>query len=230
MIAIICAMSQERDAILKKMTNVVVKKGEKIHYHDELLKNECYVGKIGNKDVVLVRSGIGKVYATLSCLSVIKKFKPSLLINCGCAGSLNKDVHVGDVVIADRVADWEIDVPGWERSIHSKRFSFACDEKAVKLIKESKKIHKGPIVGADIFVYKKSQIKEIKQFFPTALCSEMECSAIGTTCYAYGVPFCVIRSISDETLIQNDYKNFDFNLTKACNNAANIVTKIIENY
>lgn len=230
MIVVICAMSRERDALLKKMSNVKVQKGEKIYYHDELLKDECYVGKLAGKEVVVVRSGVGKVYAALSCLSVIKKYKPSLIINYGCAGSLNKDVHVGDVVIADRVADWEIDVPGWERSIYSKRFSFACDEKALKIIKETKRIHKGPIVGADIFIYKKSHVKEIKKYFPTALCGEMECSAIGTTCYAYGVPFCVIRSISDETLVQNDYKNFDFNLTKACNNAAKIVSKIVENY
>ena len=35
MIVVICAMSKERDALLKKMSNVKVQKGEKIYYHDE---------------------------------------------------------------------------------------------------------------------------------------------------------------------------------------------------
>lgn len=230
MIGIICAMSKERDALLKLMKDVKVKKGQKLFYQGKILNNEYYLGKIGSKDVVLVRSGIGKVFASIICVKLIEKFKPELIINLGCAGSLNEDVHVGDVVIAERVADWEFDVPGWERSITSDKLSYSADKRALSLIKKSAHINKGPIVSADTFIYKRSQLKVIKKYYPSALAGEMEGSAIGGTCYAHGIPFCIIRSISDETLVQNDYKNFDFNLTKVCDNAAKIAVRIILKY
>lgn len=230
MIGIICAMSEEKDALLKLMKDVKIKKSEKLFYHGQTLNNEYHLGKIDDKDVVLVRSGVGEVYATIVCVKLIEKFKPELIINLGCAGSLNENVHLGDTVVADRVADWEFDVPGWDRSITSDKISFAADKRALSLIKKTAHIFKGPVVSSNTFIRKKSQLKEIKRYYPTALCGEMEGSAIGATCYAHNVPFCVIRSISDEALVQNDYKNFDFNYIKACDNAAKIAVRIILKY
>ena len=233
MIGIVCAMSEERDAILGMMKDVKVKKGKKLIYHNEPLNNEYYVGKIGDKDIVLTRSGVGKVFATMNTVELINRFKPDLIVNLGVAGSLSENVHINDVVVADRAADWDVDVPDWERSLHSPQMSYPCDEgvKAVlKKIRTSANIHYGPVVSSDSFIYKKSQINTIKRFFPEALCGEMEGSAIASVCHAYGVKSCIIRSISDETLVNGNYKDFDFNLVKACNAAAKLAVKIIKEY
>ncbi len=233
MIAIICAMSEERDAFLKLMNDVSLKKIDKIAYHGMSFDNKIYVGKIEDKDVIIAHCGVGKVYAAILTTLVIKKFKPELIINVGCAGSLNEDIHVGDVVVATRVADWDVDVPGWERSIYSDKMSFACDGRFGKLAKSIKakySIKSGHIVSADEFIYRKAQVKTIKKYFPDALCGEMEGSSIANTCYAFGVNCGIIRSISDETLVNGDYKNFDFNLEKACKNAADLCAKILKRY
>lgn len=233
MIGIICAMTQERDALLKLMKDVKIKKAEKLLYKDEVLNNEYYLGNIGGKDVVLTRCGVGKVYATMVTTKLIEKFKPELIINLGCAGSLNEDVHVGDVVLADRVADWEFDVPGWIRTVSGPDISYACDERVLKTfgkIRSSVKLHRGPIVSADAFIYRKAQVRTIKRYFPEALCGEMEGSAVAGTCYAHGTRFAIVRSISDETLVNGNYREFDFNLEKACINAARLAVKIINNY
>ena len=233
MIGIICAMTEERDALLKLMKDVRTKKAERLFYKGKVLNNEYYLGNIGDREVVLTRCGVGKVYATMITAMLIEKFKPELVINLGCAGSLNENVHVGDVVLADRIADWEFDVPGWERSVDSVEVSYKCEDRVLKTfrkIRSSLKLHCGPIVSADTFIYKKSQIKTIKRYFPEALCGEMEGSAVAGTCYAHGISFAVIRSISDETLVNGSYKDFDFNLEKACINAARVAVKIINNY
>ena len=109
MIAVICAMSEERDAFIKLLTNVKKGKLERFNYHGKDFDNVYYKGKAGKKNVVIVHCGVGKVYAAILTTLVIKKFKPKLVINVGCAGSLNKNVHVGDVVAATRIADWDVD-------------------------------------------------------------------------------------------------------------------------
>lgn len=232
MIVIICAMSEERDAFLSLMKDVKIVKGKKLNYHGMQLDNKYFKGKLNDHDVAIIHSGVGKVYASIVTVQAIEKFKPELVINVGCAGSLNKNIHVGDVVVADRVADWDVDVPeiAWKRSINNDKMSFACCGSFIKKASKIKDIKIGNIVSADEFIYKKSQVKIIKKYFPEALCGEMEGSSIACTCYAYGINCAIVRSISDETLINGDYANFDFNLNKACMNAAKICTKILKDY
>ena len=230
MIVIICAMSEERDAFLSLMDDVKVLKGKNLAYHGMPLDNKYFVGKLANKEVAIVHSGVGKVYAAIVTSEAIRKFKPELIINVGCAGSLSSEVHVGDVVVGTRVADWDVVVPDWPRNIYSDKMSFACDGEFVKLASKIKNIKTGHIVSADEFIYTKSQVKTIKKYFPSALAGEMEGSSIACTCYAYGIRCAIIRSISDETLVNGSYKDFDFNLNKVCLNAAKITKKVLEKY
>ena len=233
MIAIICAMSEERDALLSIASDIKVVKIDAIRYHGMAFDNKCYKAFISNKEVIIAHCGVGKAYAAIVTTIIIKKFKPELIINVGCAGSLNAKIHVGDVVIASRVGDWDVDVPGWNRSIISDKMSYACDGRFSKLIKNEKfnfKVVSGSIVSSDQFVYRKSQLNIIKKYFPEALCAEMEGSSIASASYAFGINCAIIRSISDETLVNGNYKNFDFNLQKACKNAATICEKILMRY
>lgn len=233
MIAIICAMSEERDAFISLMKDIKIVKIEKFNYHGKPFDNKCYKGKLSGKDVVLVHSGVGKVYAAIVTTLVIKKFKPELVVNVGCAGSLNKNVHVNDVVIAKRVADWDVDVPDWERSMTSDKMSFACDGRFIKLangIKANANIKVGNIVSGDAFVSKKSQINEILKYFKESDCVEMEGASIANTCYAFGVNVAIVRSISDDTTKSNNYLTSEFNLKMVCDTAAKICAKIIKRY
>jgi len=231
MIAIICAMSEERDALISLMSDVKTVKFESFMYHGQAFDNKCYKGNLNGKQVVVGHCGVGKVYAAIITALMLKKFKPELVINLGCAGSLNKDVHVNDVVVATRVADWDVEVPGWARNMYSDKMSFACDGSIIKVVNKLKlkNVHTGLIVSGDEFIYKKSQVNTIKKYFGEALCGEMEGCSIANTCYAFGVNCTIIRSISDSTLVSGGYKDFDFNLKKVCDTAAKICAKIVKN-
>ena len=232
MIAVICAMKEERDALLKMMKDVKTVKGKKLLYHDEALDNEYYLGTLANKEIVVSRCGVGQLYAALSTASLIEKYKPELIINLGCAGSLKENVHIGDVVIADKTAAWRFDVPGWKRSFDSLYTSFGCSDEVVSIAKKisDPTMHIGGIVSADEFIRTKTQLKVIKRHYPDALCGEMEGAAVAGVCYAYHTPVSIIRSISDETLVQGNYKHFEFHLEAVCEKAARLCKEIIKRY
>lgn len=233
MIVVLCAMKEERNALIRMMKDVKAIKNKKVNVLDTELNNTFFVGKIGSKDVVVSKTGIGEVYATIATVLAVQKFKPELIINLGCAGSLNENVRVNDVVVADRVAEWRFDALDWPRGFDSKYTSFPCDQKVIKIMKKLKldtNIHYGGIVSANEFIYKKSQLKDLKKQYPEALCGEMEGSAIANTCYALGVNCSIIRSISDETLVAKNYHQYYFNLDEVCETAANIAVQIIRKY
>ncbi len=233
MIAVICAMKEERDALIKLMEEVRIEKGDPLLYHGEVLDNEYYRGFLEGKETVVCRCGVGQAYAAMSTLLCIQKYHPDLLINLGCAGSLNPVVHVGDVVAASAAANWRIDVPGWPRGFDSLYCSFACDQKALSIAEEISKdlnVHIGPIVSADEFIYRKDQVTSILEHFPQALCGEMEGYAVACASYAGKTPFIIIRSISDETLVQGNFQEFEFNLSSVCEKAALFCKRIIARY
>ena len=233
MILIICAMNEEREAFRKHLNDLKVLEGKKINYHGETMDVDYYAGKIEGKDVVVARSGVGNTYAVISTLTAIERFHPDLVLNVGCAGSLNREIHVGDTVVADRTAYWRFDVPvpEWRRHIQNPYISFPCSERIAGIVRNGfPDVKCGPIVSADEFIYDPSQVKIISEFFPEALCGEMEGCAIANTCYALGVECSIIRSISDETLVNGDYHNFDFNLQKACDNAAELCVELIKRF
>jgi len=234
MIAVICAMHEERDALLKLMKDIKVKQGRKLFYHGEVLDNEYYEGYLEDRQIVVNRCGVGEIYASMTTTYLINEYHPELIINLGCAGSLNGSIHVNDVVIATKAALWRMDVPeeSWYRSFTNNKLSYPCDEKVVKIVKEldHKKIKTGPIVSADEFIYDMSQVETIKKYFAEALCGEMEGAAVAAVCYAHGVPCSIIRSISDETLVSGDYNKFDFRLEEVCNTAAYLCKEIIMRY
>ncbi len=232
MICVICAMQEELDALLELMNDVSVSEGQTLFYHGEILNNAYYKGKIEGKEIVATRSGVGMVYATIATTNLIRDCHPDLVINLGCAGSLNKDIHVNDIVVADRAANWRFEAPGWIRAIDSVFCSFPCDAKAIEITKSlgMEHVKTGPIVSADEFIRYKRQTDVIKRFYPEALAGEMEGAAVANTCYAHDIPCAVIRSISDETLVNGGYKEFDFNLEKVCKTAAALCKEIIKRY
>ena len=229
MILIICAMKEERDAFMKYLEDPRIEEGRKLFYHGEEVRFDYHVGKIHGKEVVLVLSGVGDTYATIGTLIAVDRFHPELVLNVGCAGSLNEDIHVGDTVVADRTAYWRFDVPDWDRGMNAPNTSFDCSARIAQIVREEfPDVKCGPIVSADEFIYEPSQVEVIRRFFPEALCGEMEGCAIANTCYALGVECSIIRSITDETLVNGDYKNFDFNLEIACINAAKLCVELIK--
>lgn len=199
MIGIIGAMESEVESIFANMTSK-----EKININNLTF----YKGLLFNKDVVVVKCGIGKVNAALCTQLLILTFKVDKIINTGIAGATGKGLTIYDFVVSSQAVYHDFDtsffgyklgqVPGMEET-------FKADEDLQKLalqafekseLAKNHKIQNGLIASGDQFIAggeRKSFI--INNFHP--LCVEMEGCAIAHTCFANNIPFVIIRCMSD---------------------------------
>lgn len=211
-VGIIGAMEQEISRLKEKLENV------KITHRASM---DFYEGTMDGKRVVVVRSGIGKVNAGICTQILVDFFQVQAVINTGIAGSLNKDVNIGDIVVSTDLLHHDVDARGFGYSKgqipQMKEFSFPADEGlrnlAVRVCREVNpdiQVFEGKIVSGDQFISDK-EIKDgiVGEFGGFAV--EMEGAAIGQAAYLNGIPFLVIRAISDKAdgSAQMDYAVFE---------------------
>ena len=164
-----------------------------------------FEGKINGKDVVLLQSGIGKVAAAIGTTALLQLAKPDCVINTGSAGGVAKGLKVGDIVISDetRYHDADVTAFGYEKGqLPANPAAFLSDKKLADLAqeiaeKQGQSVKRGLICSGDSFINSEYKITQIKADFPNVTGVEMEAAAIAQVCYAFNVPFVVVRAISD---------------------------------
>lgn len=168
-----------------------------------------YVGKIKNHNVVIVKSGIGKVNASITTTILINKFDARLIINTGVAGGI-EPVQVGDIIIAKGIAYFDVslteidDVPYGQMGSDPLIIEIGQNyiQKARKIFDNlGYKYSIGNLVTGDKFVTKLKDLKKIQKNVDNILAVEMEGMAIAMTCHKFQIPFVSIRGISD--IIEN---------------------------
>lgn len=210
MIGIICALKVEVEGIHSMME----RPGQITYARMNFIK-----GVISGKDVVAVECGIGKVNAAICTQAMIDLFKPDVIINSGVSGALNDKISIGDIVIAKDVVQHDMDgtamgdPPGEIWFNDEKKIYIETDEKisnclfdACSLLKDTKTIM-GRIATGDIFVADKEKRCLIGEKFNADSC-EMEGGAVGQVCYRNGIPFGILRCISDD-INQNEFMDFE---------------------
>lgn len=193
-------------------------------------------GKLCGKDVVIVKSGIGKVNASVCAQILIDKFNAEVLINTGVAGSLDASIDIGDMVISTDLVEHDMDTSAFGDPVgqvpRMDTFSFPADamlvEKAVTANEEANpdiKTFTGRIVSGDQFV-SEPEVKErlVTLFQPK--CTEMEGAAIAHTAYLNKVSCVIIRAISDkaDNSATMDYPSFE---KKAIEHSVRLVQNLL---
>lgn len=178
-------------------------------------------GALCDKEVVIVRSGIGKVNAAICAQILVDKFGAEVLINTGIAGSLDAAIDIGDMVISTDLVEHDMDTTIFGDPIgqipRMDTFSFPADpvlvEKAVAANEEANpdiKTFTGRIVSGDQFVSSHEVKEKLVQNFQ-AKCTEMEGAAIAHAAYLNKVSCVIIRAISDkaDNSASMDYPTFE---------------------
>jgi len=228
MIGIIAAESKEMNEIKKLMKNIEEK---------DLFNLQFFTGIIEEAECVLVECGEGKVNAARTTQIMIDNFKIDKLVNVGSAGAINEDLNVKDVVIADKLVQYDFDISGlgYEKGeICNIGKYIYCDKtlveeckKAIENIEnESYKVVIGTIATADSFCDKPEIAKMVRKEF-NAECVEMEGAAVAQVCYLDKIPFLVIRGISD-TPNGNNKIDFRKYLEIASKQSAKILQNLIK--
>lgn len=201
-IGVIGAMESEIDHLRAEMKSPVVETFAGLTF---------YRAEIGKNELVLVRSGVGKVNAARTAQVLIDRYAPDYLINTGIAGGLGDGLHVGDFVIGKELVQHDFDltgfgypkgvVPGFGDGKSPFRFQAdtglvdAFINSALQYLTE-KSVRKGCVASGDVFVADAEMKGQIKRDF-SADAVEMEGAAIAQVAVANGVPFVVVRAISD---------------------------------
>ena len=211
-IGIIGAMEVEVAILKEKMEDVrIIKKASM----------DFYEGILAGKKVVVVRSGIGKVNAGICAQILADVFSVDAIINTGIAGSLNKNINIGDIVLSTDVVQHDMDATGFgyrKGQIQQMPvFFFNADDNLRRLAAEVCKevnpdiqVFEGRIASGDQFVCDQDVKNRIVSEF-SAYATEMEGAAIGQAAYLNEIPFLVVRAISDKAdgSAQMDYSEFE---------------------
>lgn len=223
-IGIIGAMDIEVDAIISSMSE----KNEKI------ISGIKYVsGKIFDKNVVVAKCGVGKVFAAICAQTMIIEYSPKVIINTGVAGSLVSGFNVLDIAIAKSVVQHDMDTSalGDPKGLISGVNVVYIDTNvnvlnALKTASCTVKcnVKEGVIASGDKFISDKEEKLQLNKSFNAIAC-EMEGASIGQVCYVNQVPFGVLRAISDGDGAEMDYMTF---APLAAKQSINIIIEFIK--
>lgn len=206
-IGIIVAMEKE----LRLLTPLI--KGKK---ETEICGTTFIEGELSGHDVIVSQCGIGKVNSAVRTMTLIEQFSPELVINTGVAGGADKSMRVLDMFVAEGVAYHDVWCgPGTEYGAAS-GFDVVLlpDKRILEICREElggQKVKYGLICSGDKFISTEKEITEIKSHFPAALAVDMESASIGQVCAMKGVPFNILRVISDTPGCEENisqYENF----------------------
>ena len=215
-LGIIGAMDVEVQLLKENIQNLTV---------TEKAGTEYYEGTLMGLPVVVVKCGIGKVNAAIGAQILCDCFGVTAIVNTGIAGSLCAEQNIGDMVISSDVWHHDFDcvafgyamcrIPGMPQS-------FAADEALIALAKQAAEqtgstVRIGRVASGDQFVADPKLKEQIIQR-TQALCTEMEGAAIAQTAYRNGIPFVILRCISDkaDNSAEMDYPSFEAMAAKRC--------------
>lgn len=196
-----------------------------------------FTWKIHNHNIILCKSGIGKVNATISTTLLIKNFQPDYILNTGSAGAINNTLKVGDIVVWEKIFHHNADATifwyeKWQ--IPKMQKYFLSDQNLINIHKQDSQnnenfsIFQWTIASGNQFISHKNERERLQKYFPELLAVEMESAAIAQTCTLFNIPFLIIRSISDNA-DGNSHISFNEFLSIASKNSSNIILNIIKN-
>lgn len=222
-IAFVCAMHMEIEALSACMDNVCTKK---LGYMD------IVEGTLAGRKCVAARSGVGKVNAAMSTTMLINHYNVETLINVGVSGGLLEEQNVGDIVISKNVIEHDFDTSPLDGE-NGYGYKSECDETLILKCEEVLKAlnipyYIGDTASGDVFVTKDMYLPRIKKLFPHCLNAEMEAGAVAHVCQNAGVPALIIRSLSDITVKEGNSVDFMTFAQSASVRAAEVAKEIIK--
>ncbi|RDU73380.1 5'-methylthioadenosine/adenosylhomocysteine nucleosidase [Helicobacter aurati] len=224
-IGVIGAMQEEIAPLLEKYNN----------YQKIIIGNNTYYKVSHNThEIIIAYSKIGKVHAAISATIMIVRFGCENIIFSGVAGGLSKDLQVGDLVIATRLCQHDVDITAFGHKlgfIPEGKLFYESDKHLRQIAHDIGRemnldIKEGTIASGDQFIADRSKKVFLTQEF-NAIAVEMEGASVACVCDNFRIPFCIFRSISDVADKQAN-SSFDDFLQSSATISANFVSRILE--
>jgi adenosylhomocysteine nucleosidase len=232
-VGIIGAMQIEVEALCAAMTNT----------ETETVGGMTFVcGDLRGKRVVCAKCGIGKVFAAMCAQTMILRYAPAVIINSGVAGTLSDKLSIGQIALAEQVVQHDMDTSpigdpvgliSGINIIYIPADPAVTDGLAVAVEGLGVPYMRGTVASGDQFICHTADKDRIRGTFeapekPVIAC-EMEGAAIGQVCYVNGVPYGILRAISDggDEQAFADYPTF---LAAAAETATRVMLRFVESW
>ena len=174
---------------------------------------QCLVGELSGKQIILLKSGIGKVNAAMQVTSLIAEMHPDYIINSGVAGGIGEGMHQGDIVVGTECCYHDVwcGEGAWGQ-VQGYPLKFSANEHLLEAAKNvnnqqstvNSRLVFGLICTGDQFISDLATLQGIKRNFPDGKAVDMESAAIAQVCYAKQVPFMSLRIVSDTPGMEKD--------------------------
>ncbi|HLQ70924.1 MAG TPA: 5'-methylthioadenosine/S-adenosylhomocysteine nucleosidase, partial [Bacillota bacterium] len=196
---------------------------------------EFVQGYLFNKQIVLLKSGIGKVNAAMATTIMHERFQPDYVINTGSAGGFTDELNVGDVVLSNAVVQHDVDVTGFNYEygqIPGMPTYYKADDFLIQHVESGLQTlqipyRKGTIATGDVFMNDPDRVLFVRNTFKDIMAAEMEAGGIAQVCYQYNKPFVIVRSLSD-IAGKEAPMSFDSFLHVAAKNSTDVVLAFVQ--
>ena len=224
-IGIIGALEQELDILKSSLEIVSIIKIAGIEYVD---------GIYNNKKVILAKCGVGKVNAAVCAQILVERYRPGCIINTGVAGAIYDGLNIGDIIISKDLVMHDFNVSAIFPDYKIPEKYTVADEGLIKIASDSAEIlkkdgiaiHVGRIATGDYFICESEMKNAIRTEFE-ALCVEMEGAAVAQTCWMNGIPFVIVRAVSDKADEEAGFA-FEKFILEASKNSGRMILGMIE--
>ncbi len=224
-IAIMGAMPEEVAPILERLDDV-----QEVNY----AKNKYYKAKYKDIDVVVAYSKIGKVFSTLTASTMLQMFACDVLLFTGVAGAVNPNLKIGDLVVACKLAQHDLDITifghphGYvpEGSVYVEADKDLIALSKIVASEMGVAVKEGVIATGDQFIASEERKEFIAETFK-ADALEMEGASVAVVCDALGVPFFILRSISDSADMDAGF-NFEEFVESSAKVSAEFLMKMVD--
>ena len=224
MIGIIGAMDEE---IYELKRIIDVKEEKKIYDVD------FYIGTLNNKEVILVKSKIGKVASSFVTTLLINNFDIDYIINIGTCGAVNSKLKYLDIVVASKLIYHDADVRAFGYDFGQMAQCpkyFEVDKELLERAKKFNNVHIGDVVSGDQFIDDAYNMKrKVDEYFKDydVLACDMESTSIAHVSYLTNVPFIIIRTISDVLDFDGTKRDFQELAMESCKILAHFIEEYI---
>ena len=182
------------------------------HAHDAVLSERAGMrfceGTLVGMPVVIAKCGIGKVSAGMCVQAMCDLYGVTHIVNTGVAGSLDAQIDIADLVVSTDALYYDVDVTPWGYEPGQLPgmdcLAFPADptlrvaiEHVAALAAPDVRVFAGRVVSGDQFIASSQAKERLAQEFG-GMCCEMEGAAIAHACHVNGVPYAVVRAISDK--------------------------------
>ena len=229
-IALVAAMREELDALLAVFPDY----DARVHFNTSL-----FHARHGSQELVIAQSGVGKVNAACTLALLLSDFDPGCVINTGCAGGLQPRQQILDLVVPEEVVYTDVDVTplgfaygqilGSEPRFRASPELLSHFQALLAAQALPPTCHHGLLGSADSFIYTPGQVADIRRHFDDAVqCVDMEGGAIAHACTRFGVPFLILRALSDVPCKGENALDFRTFLTRAAADSAALCLALVK--